>query len=266
MYADMLDLAVAPTELFSALSDETRLRILCLLSRGELCVCDLMQLLSAPQSTLSRHLGRLRRAGLVTNRRDGKWVHYTLADKTIPNELVSLIGSFNQISPYDVDDKRLKAHLKEQKDRLALQKPESVPVIRVLVLCTGNSCRSQIAEGFLRYYGGKNIEVRSAGIDRHGVNPSAVRVMSEIGIDISAHTSNNLSEYLSDRFDYVITVCDNAAKRCPVFPSYTIRLHWPFDDPAIASGSSEDIIAEFRRIRDMIGVKVKEWLTKIETN
>lgn len=112
----MLDLTIAPTELFSALSDETRLRILCLLSRGELCVCDLMQLMSAPQSTLSRHMGRLRRAGLVTDRRNGKWVHYALADKTIPPELVALIASLKQTSPYDADDKRLRAHLKVKKD------------------------------------------------------------------------------------------------------------------------------------------------------
>lgn len=256
----MLHLTIPPTELFSALSDETRLRILCLLSAGELRVCDLMQLLSAPQSTLSRHMGRLRRAGLVNYRRDGKWVHYILADESIPDELVALIGSLKQISPYDEDDKQLKAHLKEQKDTASSSKPESVPVIRVLVLCTGNSCRSQIAEGFLRHYGGKSIEVRSAGIERHGVNPTAIRVMSEIGIDISGHTSNNLSEYIREQFDYVITVCDNAAKRCPVFPGESVLLHWPFDDPATASGSNEDIIAEFRQIRDMIGVKVKEWL------
>lgn len=255
----MLYLTIPPTELFSALSDETRLRILCLLSAGELRVCDLMQLLSAPQSTLSRHMGRLRRAGLVNDRRDGKWVHYILADESIPGEIVALIGSLKQISPYDEDDKRLKAHRREKKNH----RGGTISMIRVLVLCTGNSCRSQIAEGFLRHYAGKSIEVRSAGIENHGVNPTAIRVMSEIGIDISGHTSNNLSEYMREQFDYVITVCDNAAKRCPVFSGQVTRLHWPFDDPAEASGSKEEVLVEFRRIRDMIGARAKEWLAGI---
>jgi len=112
----MLDYGIAPTELFSALSDETRLRILCLLSRGELCICDLMELLSSPQSTLSRHMGRLRRAGLVTDRREGKWVHYALEENNIPPELVSLIKSLTKSSPYLADSARLNNHLKNKKN------------------------------------------------------------------------------------------------------------------------------------------------------
>ncbi len=132
--------------------------------------------------------------------------------------------------------------------------------LRVLVLCTGNSCRSQMAEGFFRYLGRERVDVFSAGLSPKGVHPLAIKVMAEIGIDISKQTSNNLDEYLSLKFDYLITVCDNAAANCPVFPGEGRRLHWPFDDPASATGTEEEILAEFRRIRDQIGAAVRRFL------
>lgn len=132
--------------------------------------------------------------------------------------------------------------------------------VRILVLCTGNSCRSQIAEGFFRHYGGSNVEVYSAGLTPKGVHPIAIQVMKEIGIDISGQTSNHLNEYLGLKFDYIITVCDNAASNCPVFPGDATRLHWPFDDPAHATGTDEQVLNEFRRVRDEIGQRVKEWM------
>ena len=123
----------------------------------------------------------------------------------------------------------------------------------VLVLCTGNSCRSQLAEGFLRQLANKeNVTVYSAGIETHGVNPKAIEVMSEIGIDISKHTSNYINEYLDVDFDYVITVCDNAKESCPYFPTQAEKFHYNFPDPAKAKGSEEEIMDEFRRVRDMI--------------
>ena len=130
----------------------------------------------------------------------------------------------------------------------------------ILVLCTGNSCRSQIAEGFFRHYGEPGVEVFSAGLEPKGVNPRAVQVMREVGIDISAHSSDHLSKYLGQKFDYVITVCDKAAANCPVFPGAGTKLHWPFEDPADATGNEEQVLASFRRIRDEIGTKVKNWL------
>ena len=135
--------------------------------------------------------------------------------------------------------------------------------MKILVLCTGNSCRSQMAEGFFRHYLPKSDTIRSAGITTHGVNPGAVKVMAEIGIDISGHTSNNLNEYIKDEFDYIITVCDNAANHCPVFPGAGQRLHWPFDDPAGAVGTDEEILDEFRRVRDEIGIKITAWLKNL---
>ena len=132
--------------------------------------------------------------------------------------------------------------------------------LRILVLCTGNSCRSQIAEGFFRYYGGSGVEVFSAGVEPKGVNPRAVQVMREVGIDISTHSSDYLSKYLSQTFDYIVTVCDKAAANCPVFPGGGTKMHWPFEDPADATGTEEQVLSVFRRIRDEIGTKVKNWL------
>jgi arsenate reductase (thioredoxin) len=123
---------------------------------------------------------------------------------------------------------------------------------KILVLCTGNSCRSQIAEGYLKHFAGEKAEVFSAGVETHGVNPRAIETMREDGIDISNHTSNNMDEYKQIDFDFVITVCDNAKERCPYFPSSAIKLHYNFPDPAKATGTEEEIKEQFRKVRDLI--------------
>lgn len=123
---------------------------------------------------------------------------------------------------------------------------------KILVLCTGNSCRSQIAEGYLKYFAGDKAEIYSAGVETHGVNPRAVATMAEDGIDISAHTSNNITEYRDIPFDYVITVCDNAKERCPFFPSTAQKFHENFPDPAKATGTEEEVMQQFRMVREMI--------------
>ncbi|MFY9311538.1 MAG: arsenate reductase ArsC [Bacteroidia bacterium] len=123
---------------------------------------------------------------------------------------------------------------------------------RVLVLCTGNSCRSQIAEGYLKHFAPKQVEIYSAGVETHGVNPKAIAIMKEDGIDISHHTSNNVEEYKHLDFDFIITVCDNAKERCPFFPSGAKKFHCNFPDPAKALGNEDEIMAEFRRVRNMI--------------
>jgi arsenate reductase len=109
-----------------------------------------------------------------------------------------------------------------------------------------------MAEGYLRHFAGDSAIIRSAGVEVHGVNPRAVRVMQEEGIDISQHTSNNVDEYSGIHFDFVITVCDSAKERCPVFPSHARKFHQDFPDPAKASGSEEQILDQFRRTRNMI--------------
>ncbi|HWI92106.1 MAG TPA: arsenate reductase ArsC [Flavisolibacter sp.] len=123
---------------------------------------------------------------------------------------------------------------------------------KILVLCTGNSCRSQIAEGYLQDFAGDKAEVYSAGVETHGVNPRAIQVMKEDNIDISHHTSNNVNEYGNIEFDYVITVCDNARERCPYFPSKAKKFHYNFPDPAKAKGTEEEVMKQFREVRDMI--------------
>lgn len=123
---------------------------------------------------------------------------------------------------------------------------------KILVLCTGNSCRSQIAHGYLQYFAGDKAEVYSAGVETHGVNPKAIEIMQEDGIDIAHHTSNNVLEYQGIDFDYVITVCDNAKERCPYFPSKAQKFHYNFPDPAKATGSEVEIKAAFHQVRNMI--------------
>jgi arsenate reductase len=130
----------------------------------------------------------------------------------------------------------------------------------ILVLCTGNSCRSQLAEGYLRYFAGSQANIYSAGIETHGVNPKAIQVMAEDGIDISKHTSNNVNEYPDIPFDMVITVCDNANEACPYFPGNVQRFHYNFPDPAKATGTPEEIMNEFRRVRDMIKVYASDFV------
>ncbi len=123
---------------------------------------------------------------------------------------------------------------------------------KVLVLCTGNSCRSQIAEAYLRHFAGEKAEIYSAGVETHGVNPRAITTMKEDGIDISKHTSNNIDEYVNIDFDFVITVCDNAKERCPYFPTKAKKFHQNFPDPAKATGTEEAILEQFREVRQMI--------------
>lgn len=123
---------------------------------------------------------------------------------------------------------------------------------KILVLCTGNSCRSQIAEGYLRYFAKEKAIVYSAGIETHGVNPRAIKTMKEDGIDISSHTSNNVNEYADIDFDFVITVCDNAKESCPYFPTKAQKFHNNFKDPAKVTGSEEDIMNQFREVRETI--------------
>lgn len=133
---------------------------------------------------------------------------------------------------------------------------------KILVLCTGNSCRSQIAEGYLRFFSNQKAEIFSAGVETHGVNPRAIETMKEDGVDISSHTSNNIDEYKNIDFDYVITVCDNARERCPYFPTKAIKLHHNFTDPAKASGTEAQIMDEFRAVRNQIKEYCKEFVEK----
>jgi arsenate reductase len=133
----------------------------------------------------------------------------------------------------------------------------------VLFLCTGNSARSQMAEALLRHYGGDRFEAFSAGLEPKGMNPYTIQVMDEIGIDVRSQTSKDLRIYLGKQhFGYIITVCDNAEKNCPIFPGIAIRMHWGFEDPAAQEGSDEEKLAKFRQVRDQIAERIQVWLVE----
>ena len=135
---------------------------------------------------------------------------------------------------------------------------------RVLFLCTGNSARSQMAEAFLRKYAGDTFEPHSAGLEPKGINPFTVRVMEEVGIDVSGQHSKGIETYLGKvLFQYLITVCDDADKNCPsVWPGVNTRMHWSFEDPARFQGTEEEKLAKFREVRDRIEKSIREWVAE----
>jgi arsenate reductase len=133
---------------------------------------------------------------------------------------------------------------------------------RVLILCTGNSARSQMAEGLLRHDGGERFAAFSAGTKPSHVRTEAIAAMRELGIDISHHRSKSVDEMIEQQFDYVITVCDNARESCPVFPQQTERLHWSFEDPATAAGDAAARLAVFRRVRNEIRARLRQFIAE----
>jgi len=133
---------------------------------------------------------------------------------------------------------------------------------KVLFLCTGNSCRSQMAEGFLRHLAGDRFEVFSAGTHPKELNPDAVESMREVGVDISGQRSKNVAEFLGQRMSYVITVCDKAKESCPIFPGAFRTLHWNINDPAAAEGSEEEQMEVFRHVRDEIDQRIREFISQ----
>ncbi|AJY77365.1 arsenate reductase (thioredoxin) [Paenibacillus beijingensis] len=131
----------------------------------------------------------------------------------------------------------------------------------IYFLCTGNSCRSQIADGFLKALGSDKYEVKSAGLEAHGLNPRAVQVMNEAGVDISTHTSDVIDPEILNRADYVITLCGHADEHCPVISNpNVVKWHWGFDDPAKATGTGEEVMDKFREVRDSIKNRIEQFL------
>ena len=136
--------------------------------------------------------------------------------------------------------------------------------MNILFLCTGNACRSQIAEGWARHLGGDAIKVQSAGIEAHGKNPRAITVMQEAGVDISGQESTRLTEDMLKHADLVVSVCGHADKHCPVLPAGTRKIHWPLDDPAKAQGTEDEIMQTFRHCRDDIRARVDALLSELK--
>ena len=240
-----------------ALSDGNRLRALMLLRNGELCVCRLIDLLGLAPSTVSKHMAILKRASLVECRRERKWTYYRLpddsADATV-REILTWAETHLSGDPLVVADLR---HLVKESGC----RDDACRKIKILFLCTGNSCRSQMAEGWTRALKGDVIEAWSAGIETHGLNPRAVWVMAEAGVDISAHCSKLVKELADIEFDYVITVCGHADENCPVFPGTTKVFHVGFDDPprlAEECRTEEKKLDCYRRVRDEIKAFVEK--------
>ena len=148
---------------------------------------------------------------------------------------------------------------------MASRQGMSMDKIKVLFVCTGNSARSQMAEAFLRQYASERYEAYSAGLEPGQVHPLTIRVMEEVGVDMSAQRSKSVQEYIGKvRFGYVITVCGHADKNCPFIPGMGTRLHWPFDDPAAAAGSEAEKLAKFRQVRDEIKESILSWLAHLQ--
>ncbi|QQE81595.1 arsenate reductase (thioredoxin) [Alicyclobacillus sp. SO9] len=133
----------------------------------------------------------------------------------------------------------------------------------VYFICTGNSCRSQMAEGWARHFAGDKVTVLSGGIEAHGLNPRAIQVMQEAGIDMSNHTSNLIDNDVLNQSDYAITLCGDAYDKCPVTPPHVKRLHWGYEDPARATGTEEEIMDKFREVRDAIRDRVREFMIEL---
>ena len=256
-------------EVIKALGDETRLRIISIVVQGEdLCSCEIEALLELPQSNTSRHIARLRQVGLLESYKRAQWVHYRLHPdiQTEARWVLELIREAEANSDtLRQDHERL---LRYRASGLTcrtihtwedyMQTEQQPARKRILFLCTGNSCRIQMAEGWARTPKSDVIEAYSAGIETHGLNPLAVQVMSEAGVDISGHRSKNVKELLEIPFDYVVTVCGHAHETCPRFPGSVTRVvHKGFDDPPfLASQLPEEAVEErldcYRRVRDEI--------------
>ncbi|HHU61732.1 MAG TPA: arsenate reductase (thioredoxin) [Natronincola sp.] len=136
--------------------------------------------------------------------------------------------------------------------------------IKIMFLCTGNSCRSQIAEGIAKHLGGNRVEIYSAGLEAHGLNPRAIKVMDEIGVGISKHTSDEIDQKLLNTMDYAITLCGDAEDRCPLTSPSVTKMHWPFDDPAQAVGTEAEIMEQFRLIRDAIAKRIEVFFNELQ--
>jgi len=250
-------------EIIRALGDRNRVRALMALRKQELCVCQLIELLGLAASTVSKHMSILKHARLVEDRKNGRWNYYKLTSSDASNKITNILNwTFETLErdPQILEDSSrldeiLEIHsmdsCKQSKDKL-----------KILFLCTSNSCRSQMAEGWARHLKSNTIEAYSAGTENHGMNPNAVKVMAEAGIDISNQKSKQISDLPDIVFDYVVTVCGEADKNCPVFPGKAIKIHHGFDDPpklALTAKSEEEAMNHYRRVRD----EVKQFVSSL---
>ena len=245
--------AQAPSFL-KLLAHELRWRLLEALARSDRRVQELVELVGEPHNLVSYHLRQLRSQALVSERRsaaDGRDIYYSL-------DLDRLKGL------YLAAGESLHPGVTGRPAAAAHDAVEPIPRVRVLFLCTHNSARSQMAEGILRELGGDRVEVASAGTEVTRVHPLAVREMAERGIDISGQHSKHMDEFLGERFDYVVTVCDNAGESCPIFPGDPERIHWSIPDPSAVEGEKKTRQAAFKRAADELTTRIRYLLALFE--
>jgi arsenate reductase len=242
---------------------------------NELCVCELEDILQRPQYAVSRALGALRRAGLVTEHRDGKLVYYNLAHGPFNDRLFAALEAIptdEETARIDRDRTRWRLDIRVRGSCVVTTRNRNARATggwnmsdgkgRVLFVCVHNSARSQMAEEYLRRFAGDLLEVESAGLEPGELNPYVVRVLEEDGIHISGKETHSVANYYQEgrTYEYVITVCSREAEeKCPVFPGPVRRLNWPFPDPAAFTGSEEEILSQTRKIRDRVRRQVREF-------
>jgi arsenate reductase len=243
-----------------ALSDPGRLEVLAALDTEEMCLCDLAERLGLADSTVSRHMMILEQAGLVESRKDGRWRYFRHAQVDIPGPAQYAVAWIRKCIK---DSGSGESKIVGQSKNVSVCEAKT----NVLFLCSGNSCRSQIAEAFLRKHGNDLFHVYSAGLEPKGIDPMTIEVMKEIGIDISMQKSKGVLDFIGRmHFGYLITVCSRAEEICPIFPGVSFRFFWPFEDPVKFDGADSTRLLKFRQVRDAIEKKITEWVRELRTN
>lgn len=272
-----------------AVADPIRFRVARVLTNAEaeLCICELVDILRMPQYAVSRAAATLRHAGVVQERRDGKLVYYRIATESFVEQLMQLLRSIpadDDEYSYDLDrlrwridirnDGRCVVTYRKESDGMGNQASPSGSIAemqrpRVLFICVHNSARSQMAEAYLRKYGGDIFDVESAGLTPGALNPRVVRALAEEGIDISGKVTQSVEAlYRSGKtYSFVITVCNREAEEnCPIFPGPVHRLNWPFPDPSGFTGSESEVAKRVRELRESIRTQVQQFVARYRTS
>ncbi len=244
-------------DILKVMAHDLRWKILCLLSRSDYCVQELVRFLEQPQNLVSYHLRRLYNYGIVTERRstaDGRDIYYSLEMEKL--QMLYFTGA-GTLHPALVNTQIPSA------EQITISPHKTA---RILCLCTGNSARSQMAEGLLRHLSKGQVEVFSAGSNPRSLHPYAVCVMATMGIDISQQRAKHFDEFRGQSFDYVITVCDRVKEKCPIFPGNPEpeHIHWSLPDPSLMDGSEEEKYAVFEQIALQLRTRIRYLLIQLE--